>query len=77
MKQGMCGVTRGTWYGVADDEVSRACGLGPEDFSLTHEGVLAGFWSSLGQYRSCGKTVTPVKGHGLPQPSPAYLAALL
>lgn len=41
-KQGVCSVTRGAGYGVADSEVSRVCSLGLGDFSLTHEGVLAG-----------------------------------
>lgn len=49
---------------MADSEVSRVWSLGPEDFSLTHQGVLVGFWCSSEQYRGCGETVKPVKGPG-------------
>jgi len=56
IKQGVCSVTRGTGYGVADSEVSRVRSLGPGDFSLTHEGVLAGFGALQG---NTGAVVKP------------------
>lgn len=52
----VCSQNRGTGYGVADSEVSRVCSLGPGDFSLTHEGVLAGFGALQG---NTGAVVKP------------------